>query len=158
MRKHLKTKHKIELKRIMNVDLSTLEALILSKNLLGLRVGDSKEKILDVFGAYIDFAPQRKNNKAIISYGALQFYLLNQRLDGFTFDAQKIQFFEKRFVLEKIYFSELENFLLENKSPFSEDTRLSFQDSTTLIVEDGMYFCFVADVLTIFGFDSSGHR
>lgn len=141
----------------MNVDLSTLEALILNKNFMGLCVGDTKEKTLEVFGAPIDVVPQRKNNKAIISYGALQFYLLNNHLTGLTFDAQKIQFFEKRFVLEKIYFSELENFLLENKIPFSEDARLSFQDSKTIVVEGDVYFCFVADVLMMFGFDSPVH-
>ena len=43
----------------MNFDLSTLEALILNKNLLGLRAGDSKEKILEVFGTPIDVALQR---------------------------------------------------------------------------------------------------
>lgn len=129
----------------------------MNKNLLGLCVGDSKDKILEVFGTPIDVVPQRKNNKAIISYGALQFYLLNNHLTGLTFDAQKIHFFEKRFVLEKIYLSELENFLLENKISLSEDTRLSFQDSKTIIVEGGVCFCFVADVLMIFGFDSSGN-
>lgn len=141
----------------MNFDLSTLEALILNKNLLGLRAGDSKEKILEVFGTPIDVAAQRKNNKAIISYGSLQFYLLNNRLTGFTFDAQKTQYFEKCSVLKKIYFSELANFLLKKNLVFSEDTRLSFQDSKTIVVEDGLYFCFVADVLMMFGLDSSGH-
>jgi len=141
----------------MNFDLSTLEALIVNKNLMGLRVGDSKDKILEVFGTPIDVVPQRKNNKAIISYGALQFYLLNQRLAGFTFDAQKIQCFEKRFVFQKIYFSELASFLLKKNLAFSVDTRLSFQNSKTIVVEGSLYFCFVDEGLMMFGIESSGN-
>lgn len=136
----------------MKICLDSIKSMILKRSLGGLQIGDSKDQILQCLGEPLDFLPQKKRNKAILSYGALQLYLLDGRLSGLTFDNQKADFFEKRFCLEKIGYSDFLSVLDEERLNYSLDNSLLFQAGVSIKVEGHFYFCFLDEDLIIFGF------
>ena len=137
---------------MMKISLIFIESMLLNKSLGGVQIGDSRDKVIQYFGEPLDFLPQKKKNKAIFSYGALQLYLLDGTLRGFTFDSQKIAFFETVFLFEKIYLSDFLFFLDEKKINYESDDRIFFQTGKVIKVHKSFYFCFAEDVLMVFGF------
>ncbi|MBQ9258940.1 MAG: hypothetical protein IJ187_03705 [Neisseriaceae bacterium] len=84
----------------------------------GLTVGISKEKVIQIFGNPPLFRPQKKKNKAIMGWGALNIYLYSSIVTDFSInntfnylDNLNMEMIDKRVIIEylkdnSIYFDD----------------------------------------------------
>lgn len=113
---------------IMNLTLDSIKYFILNgKFENGLDVGISKDDVIKIFGTPPNFLPQKKKNKAIMSWGALNIYLYSSIVTDFSInitfnylDNLNMETIEEKTIIE----------YLKNNS-ISFDNRLSIIDDDT---------------------------
>ncbi|WP_165011058.1 hypothetical protein [Neisseria yangbaofengii] len=76
-------------------------------------LNSDKYDVINEFGNPPNHNPQRKKNKEIMGYGALNIYLFNDKIVGFSINA--LTNYLNNTILEKLYKSEIIEFLNNNE-------------------------------------------
>ncbi|WP_143821228.1 hypothetical protein [Moraxella porci] len=104
----------------MIIDLYIIKNIIKTKSLFGIRTNCQKQDVLYVFGNPIDYAKQHKSYPEILGYGALQFFLINDRITSFSFDGSKLDFYDN-IKMSPIRKEHIDDFLFEKNISFFKE-------------------------------------
>lgn len=132
----------------MIIDLNEVKDFILSEKFLDIQTKDVKQIVLDKLGEPINFTPQKKSSPEILSYGAVDFYLLDNQVNGFSFYKSKTELYSN-ITYKDITKKEVDDFL--------NGHRISFESEKSFLNDDCVYnignknLIFQDDILISFG-------
>lgn len=133
----------------MIIDLDIIKKFIKTKSLFGIKIHCRKQDILYIFGNPIDYAKQHKSYPEILGYGALQFFLINDRIAGFSFDGFKLDFYDniKMSPIRKEY---IDDFLFEKNISFFKEAPV-IEGGEVYKIDGGIDILFYENTIFSFG-------
>ncbi|MDO4223486.1 MAG: hypothetical protein Q4D05_05600 [Acinetobacter sp.] len=132
----------------MEINITEIKNLISNSMIFNIKLGDSRYDIIGILGNPIDIAHQKKSSPEILSYGALQFYLKDNKLRGFSFYSSKIGFYNNIY-FQEIHKSDIINFVKKSNYIFFENK--SFLNEDVIYTINGIDYLFSNNILISFG-------
>ncbi len=132
----------------MEINITEIKNLISNNMIFNIKLNDSRHDIMGILGIPIDIANQKKSSPEILSYGALQFYLKNNKLRGFSFYASKLEFYNN-ISFQEINKNDIINFVIGNNYSFFENQ--SFLNEDFIYTINGIDYIFANNILISFG-------
>ena len=138
----------------MLIERNDIYELITNQSFKTINLGDQKDKIIKIFGTPLFIEPEKKASPEIISYGCVDFYFRKNILNGFSFNSDKLKYFDN-IKYDNILKKEIKDILLQKKIKFVIENEVLdcniIANNENFIVRDIIHLNFYKQILVSWG-------